>query len=112
CVLNDLATPQLYTLSLHDALPTSSIGSPLLRHAVDAAEEVNVLLDREVIVERELLRHVPDVAANGLGVARDVVSADSGAAARRAEQPAENPDRGGLAGAVRPEKSEDLACAD
>ena len=35
-----------------------------LGHAVDAGEEFEVLVDREVVVERELLRHVADLLAH------------------------------------------------
>ena len=37
------------------------IRPPLLGHAVNAAEKIDVLLDGQIIVERELLRHIANV---------------------------------------------------
>src|SRR5579862_9373969 len=36
----------------------------LLRHAINTAEEIEVLVDGEIVIQRELLRHVPDIFAN------------------------------------------------
>ena len=43
---------------------------PRARQPVGAAEEEQVLVDRQVEVERELLRHVADRALHRVGIAR------------------------------------------
>ena len=53
-----------------------SLVAQVFRHAVDAAEESDIFLDGEVVVEREFLRHVADVAADGFGLTGYVESAD------------------------------------
>ena len=78
---------------------------------VDAAEEPDVLIDGQLLVEREALRHVADAALDAFGIAADVDAVDRGRAARRLQQPAQHADRRGLAGAVAAEKAEDLALA-
>ena len=82
------------------------------RHAVDAAEEAQILLDRKVAVEREFLRHVADMFAHPFGITRDVDAGDEYAPGGRPQQAAENADRGRLAGAVGAEKPHDLAAPD
>ena len=79
--------------------------------AVDAAEEADVLVDGEPLVEREPLRHVADAALDAFRIAADVDAADRRGAARRLQQPAQHADRGRLAGAVAAEEAEDLALA-
>ena len=54
------------------------------RQAVDARVEVHVLLDGQVLVERELLRHVADPRADRLGLAATSWPSTRGRAARRA----------------------------
>src|SRR5260370_40048848 len=54
---NDTATPEIYTLSLHDALPTSAVpypivGEPALRIAHLYADEMNIYGDRGNILTR------------------------------------------------------------
>src|SRR5262249_50062693 len=60
-------------------------------------------------VERELLRHVADPAPDLLAVRGHVEAVDPRAALRRREQPTEDPNQRGLAGAVRAEQAVDLA---
>src|ERR1035438_2171705 len=43
--------------------PADSLVALTLRHAVNAGEEVKVLSDGHIVVERELLRHVTDLLA-------------------------------------------------
>ena len=76
---------------------------------LDAAEEPDVLIDGQRLVEREALRHVADAALDCLGIARDVDAADDGRAGGRPQQTAQHADGGRLAGAVGAEKAEDLA---
>ena len=78
---------------------------------VDPGIERQVLADREVVVEGELLAHVADPAqqvpaAQPAGLPRQGHLAGAGF-----QQPAEHLDGGGLAGAVGPQKPEDLAVA-
>ena len=88
----------------HAALPVG--------HPVHARDEVEVLLDRQVLVVAEALGHVADAPLD-LGGAGAQVEAEGGAAAFVGrEQPAQHADRGGLAAAVRPEKSDDPAARD
>ena len=47
---------------------------------IDAAEEAQVLHDREIAIERELLRHVADMLAHSLRKTRDVEPRDDGLA--------------------------------
>ncbi len=77
-------------------------------HGVHARDEIEVLRDREVLVEAEALRHVAHLALDALGVAHDVVAEAGAAALVGREQPAEHADRGGLAAAVRAEEAVDL----
>ena len=79
--------------------------------AVHARDEAQVLADRQVLPEREALRHVADVALDRLGLAPDVEAEARALAAVGRQQPAEHPDRRGLAAAVGPEEAEDLAAA-
>ena len=59
-------------------------GEPLPRQAVDAAEEADVLIDGQQLVEREPLRHVADAPLHAFGIARR----------RRCRRPARVPDVG------------------
>ena len=80
------------------------IGEP-----VHARHELQVLQDREVLVEAEALRHVADVALDLLALRADVVAERRAAAAVGRQQPAQHAQRGGLAGAVGAEEAVDLA---
>ena len=77
--------------------------------AIDAAEEAQVLDHREVVVERELLRHVADVLAHPLGLARDVEARDGRSSAARPQEAAQHADGRRFARAVGAEEADDLA---
>ncbi len=79
--------------------------------AVDAGDELQVLQDRQVLVEREALRHVADVVLDLLALGADVVAERRAAAAVGRQQPAQHAQGGGLAGAVGAEEAVDLAAA-
>src|SRR6185503_12099397 len=79
---------------------------------VDAAEELDVLIDGQQLVEREALRHVADAPLHSLWILRHVHAADGGGPRRRLEQPAQHADRRRLAGAVAAQEAEYLAAAD
>src|SRR5690606_37134280 len=78
------------------------------RHAIDVAVEEEVLLDGEVLIEAELLRHVADAPLDELGLGGDVVADDAAAAAGGVEQAAEHADGRELARAVGAKHAEDL----
>ncbi len=97
-------------------MPTSSSSA---RHAAAAlgrrvAEEAGEILEQllggQVVVEVGVLRQVADPALD-VDVA-DRPPEDLGAAGRRIDQLHQQLERGGLAGAVRPEEAEDLALPD
>ena len=73
----------------------------------DAADEVQVLQDCQVLPQREALGHVADLHAQLLGFARHRVAEHDTLALARPQQPAQHADRGRLARAVRPEKAVD-----
>ena len=74
-----------------------------------AGGEAEVLLHGEVAVERGVLEHEADGAPHGEVVLGHVVPHDPRRPPGRREQRGEQMDRGGLAGAVRPEQAEELA---
>src|SRR3546814_5639155 len=67
---------------------------------VDAGGELDVLLDRQVLVEREALSHVAGLALDGGGVGDDVEAERGAVAAVRGEQAAEHAKRRRLARTV------------
>ena len=77
--------------------------------AVELGVEAEVELRREVGVERRVLEHEADVAADLRPLAHDVVAGDPRLAARRGDEGAEDLDGGRLAGPVRAEEPEGLA---
>ncbi len=81
-------------------------------HAIDAAEELEILLDREIAIERELLRHVADVLAHAFRIAGDIDAGDDGAASARPQQAAEDADDGRLPRAIGTEEAHDFALGD
>src|SRR5262249_51647051 len=85
-------------------------GAPV--DAIGAREEAEVLLDREIRVEGEDLRHVSRVALDLLALGADRMADDGRPAAGRRQESAEHLDRRRLAGAVRAEEAEDLPALD
>jgi hypothetical protein len=86
--------------------------APAVLNAVDARDEVEVLLDREVLVEAEPLGHVADAALD-IGRLRAQIEAEGGPATLVGrEQPAEHADRRRLAAAVRAEEADDAPARD
>ncbi len=79
---------------------------------IGAGEEVEVLGDRQLAVERELLRHVADALARRGARRAQVDAGDAQRAAGRRQQAAEHAEGGRLAGAVGAEQAEDLAGLD
>jgi hypothetical protein len=68
------------------------------RHAVQVAAQTHVLVDREILVEAEALRHQTERAGGARHRSR-----------RRGEHAGDQPEEGGLAGAVRADQREHLA---
>ena len=83
-----------------------------VRQRIEPRDELEVLADRQILVEGEALRHVADLALDRLGLALDVVAEAGPLAGGRPEQAADQADRRRLAGAVRPEEADDLARRD
>ena len=85
---------------------------PRAAQPVDAAEEADVLIDGEQLVEREPLRHVADAPLDAFRIGgrrrcrRRCAVPDVGS-----QQAAEHADRRRLAGAVAAEEAEDLAAS-
>ena len=78
------------------------------RELAQAGREIQVLPHRQVVVERELLRHVADFSFYALAAVGEIQAAHRRGTRGGQQQAAEHPDGGGLAGAVGPEKTEDL----
>src|SRR5690606_37619714 len=85
-------------------------GDIRLRRPEHAAEVVEVLLDREVVVDGRGLRHVAELTTQG-GVAGGAAEHQGGSGCR-ALRPDDRAHEGGLAGAARPEQAHHLALGD
>ncbi len=84
--------------------PVDFLVALLVRDAVHAGKEREVLGDRHVLVERELLRHVAHLPADLRRAQVLPRTGELGHTTGRIQQPAEHLDRGRLAGAVGPEQ--------
>jgi hypothetical protein len=99
----------LATLDHAEAFQTFFHGGFALRDFVKARDEIQILLDAQILVERKLLRHVADVFFD-LGALRAKIETEATAfAAIGLEQTAEHPQESRLAAAVRAEKTINLA---
>jgi hypothetical protein len=78
---------------------------------VEFAMETQVLLGRQIAIERRLLEHQPNGPAHRIALGSHIIAGDTRRARCRIGQRAENLDRRRLAGAVRPQKPERLAGA-
>src|SRR4030095_2031277 len=78
-------------------------------HRIHPRDEAQVLADRQVLPERETLRHVADVPLDRLRLAPDVKPKTGSLAAVGRQKPAQHPDGRRLAAAVGTEEPEDLA---
>ncbi len=77
--------------------------------SVGAGEEIEVLGDRELAVERKFLRHVADVLARRGARPAQVEAGDAQRSGSGGQKPAQHAERRRLARAVRTEQAEDLA---
>ena len=89
--------------------PVPQLGPP---EPVEPARQLQVLLGRELAVERRLLEDEADVLAHRQRFGDDVVAVDLGAAAGRADQRRQHVDHRRLARPVGAEEAEELAAAD
>ena len=81
-------------------------------NAVHPRDEVEVLLDRQVLVQAEALRHVADLALDRRRVATQVVAKARAFTFVGRQQSAQHADRRRLAAPVGPEKAEDRPALD
>ncbi len=79
---------------------------------VDAADELEVLANGEILVETEALGHVAGLALDRLAVVHEVVAEAGAAPAVGRQQAADHAQGRGLARAVRPEEAADAALFD
>src|SRR5213594_4207218 len=79
---------------------------------VDARIEHEVLLDRQVVVQREALRHVADGRLDTLRIAAQIDAQHAPLALRRLEDPTQHAERRRLPGAVGSEEAVQLAASD
>ncbi len=84
----------------------------LARHAVELGVQAQVLLGRQVPVERRLLEDQADVAADVVAFGEHVVSGHERRAAAGTHERAQHPDRRRLARSVGAQEAEDLAAGD
>jgi len=75
---------------------------------IDARVKVDVLLNRQILVKPEMLRHVADDFLYLLGLVDYIEARDMSFAPGRLEQPAEHLESGGLARAVGSQQAEYL----
>jgi hypothetical protein len=86
-----------------------ALRTQMLGNVVNPAEEIDVLFHGEVVIERELLRHVADIPADLFRILGHVEARHRAPAGSGRQEAAEHADDGGLAGAVRPQETEDFA---
>src|SRR5262249_15138401 len=80
--------------------------------AVDAADELEVLADREIFIEAEALGHVAGLALDGVALAHEIVAKTRAAAAVRRQQAADHAERRRLARTVGAQEAADAAPLD
>ena len=66
--------------------------------------KIKIFLDRQVLVESELLRHVADPVLHGLGFGANVQPEYPQLPSIGLHQPGDQSQQGGLAGTVRPDQ--------
>src|SRR4030095_15826387 len=104
-------TAPVLPVVLLEALPDAR-SSKVAAKAEDLADEVEVLLNGQVLPQREALSHVADLQAQPLGFARHRVAEGHALAAALPQQAAQHANRGRLAGAIRTEEAVDRRARD
>ena len=89
-----------------------ALGHGAARHPVQLGVQAQVLLGRQIPVERRVLEHQPDVAPHLVAFTLDIVASHAGGAAGRVHERAEHADRRRLARPVGAEEAERLAGRD
>lgn len=79
---------------------------------VEPGHEFEILGDCQILVEREFLRHVADLALDLEALGQKIVAEHLAFALVRRQKPAHDADRGRLARAVRPQEPNNLALGD
>src|SRR5437588_614309 len=82
---------------------------PSVLHTVHARDEIEIFLNTQILPKTESLRHVPYFALDRLTLIDHVVTQDLPGSVVGAEQSAKHSQKGGLAAAVRAEKSVNFA---
>ena len=89
-----------------------AFGDAPMRHAFERGAVIQIFRHPHVGIERHVLRHVTEMRPRLERLLEDVEARDRRATGRRRHEARENPHRGALARAVRPEEAHDLAFAD
>src|SRR5271169_4165266 len=80
--------------------------------AVDAAVKLQILRDRQVVIQAVILRHITDALAHDLGIHAHVQSLHMSGATAQRQKSSEHFDDGGLAASIGAEKAENFALLD
>ena len=80
--------------------------------AVKFSRKDEVLIHRQLVVERKFLRHVTDHFLDRFDIPHNVVATDSRRALGRLQNSAQHPDHGCFARTIRAEKPEDRSLPD
>ncbi len=88
-----------------------AVSAALADDAAQIGVQLQVLLHRQVFVQTELLRHIADQRAQRVAVGDRVQALDADGAGAGLQQAGQQPQQGGLAGAVRPGQAGDRAAA-
>src|SRR5258708_4837580 len=80
--------------------------------AVNTPVELQVFRDGQIVVEAEILRHVPDALAYGFRIRADIEAFDLSLAAAQRKETGEHFDHRGFSAAVGTEETEDFAFFD
>src|SRR5579871_118885 len=80
-----------------------------LADAEQVRVKTHVFVDREIDVQSEALRHVADLIFDFSPTRGDIMPGHGGLPGARLHQPAEQPQGGGFAGAIRADQAEDFA---
>ena len=90
-------------------VPAAALGH---RNAVQIGIQVEILLNREILVQAKALGHVADAPLHGLRTGRNLLPEHRERPRIRAHQRADHAQKRGLSGAVRPHKRGNHAAAD
>ena len=80
--------------------------------SIQRAEQAQVVARRELVVEREILRHQSDSSLHGIGIAAEPHAVDRDCAVIGCDQSGNHRHRRRLAGAVGPQQTDELSAFD